>query len=291
MATIPLTSKSILSTTFINAFDICNGRLTLTTNVPVTTSDVTAATTVYWTPYKGSYVAIYNGTQWLTYQFSQLSLALTGTTNCIDIFVSISGGVPVLSLLAWTNSTTRATALVLQNGVYVLSGTSTKRYLGTIYMNGSSQTSDAVAGRYVWNYYNRIYRPMRIVYVNGGWVVPATAYRQANSTSTNQLNFVVGLIEDPVVAYIGLQAYGATGNQLYISFGLNSTSTPTTTALTAGGGINSSGGVINQLCATFNDFVSIGLNYIAWLEFASATMQVSLGNTATADGMIGYLYG
>jgi len=48
MSTIPLTAKAILSTTFINAFDICNGRLTLTSGIPVTTADVTAATTLYW---------------------------------------------------------------------------------------------------------------------------------------------------------------------------------------------------------------------------------------------------
>ena len=42
-----------------------NGRLTLTSGTPVTTNDVTAATTIYYTPYKGNAIQLYNGTNWI----------------------------------------------------------------------------------------------------------------------------------------------------------------------------------------------------------------------------------
>lgn len=41
-----------------------NGRLTLTTGTPITTSDVTASTSVYFTPYKGNRIALFNGCSW-----------------------------------------------------------------------------------------------------------------------------------------------------------------------------------------------------------------------------------
>src|SRR5665213_2163919 len=39
---------------------ICDGRLTLTSGVPVTTADVASATTVYFTPYKGNKIALFD---------------------------------------------------------------------------------------------------------------------------------------------------------------------------------------------------------------------------------------
>ena len=58
------------------------GRLTLTTAVPETTSDVTAATTVYYTPYLHDRVTIYDGTRWNEYTFSELSIKLTDSQTC-----------------------------------------------------------------------------------------------------------------------------------------------------------------------------------------------------------------
>src|SRR6185436_9706895 len=41
--------------------DVCDGRLTLTSGTPVTTGDVTAATTLYFTPNGGNQIALYTG--------------------------------------------------------------------------------------------------------------------------------------------------------------------------------------------------------------------------------------
>jgi len=54
------------------------GRLTLTSGTPVTTSDVTAATSVYYTPYVGNKISLYNGWEWIFHEFSELSLSLSG---------------------------------------------------------------------------------------------------------------------------------------------------------------------------------------------------------------------
>lgn len=137
---------------------ICDGRLTLTSGTPVTTSNVTAAGTLYFTPYKGAQVALYDGSNWRLYTFSEISVSLTLTSGKnYDVFLYDNAGTLTLELsTAWTNDTTRADALTTQNGVQVKSGATTRRYLGTIRASASNQTEDSDSKRYVWNYYNQV---------------------------------------------------------------------------------------------------------------------------------------
>src|SRR6476619_2076156 len=60
---------------------ICQGRLTLTASTPVTTSDVTAATTLRYTPYKGNQIALYNGASWAVSSFPELSISVPAVAN------------------------------------------------------------------------------------------------------------------------------------------------------------------------------------------------------------------
>ena len=92
---------------------ICQGRLTLTSGVPVTTSDVTGAGTIYFTPFRGNQIGIYDGTNDIVMTFSEISVALSGLTAgyVYDLFVYDNSGTLALDPpLVWTNSTTRATA-------------------------------------------------------------------------------------------------------------------------------------------------------------------------------------
>lgn len=181
-----------------------DGRLTLTTGVPVTTSDVTAATSIFYTPYRGNKIALYTGSTWFNYTFTQMTLAL-GTlvaARPYDVFIDYNAGSPILVLLAWTNDTTRATALAYQDGVLVKSGTATQRYLGTFYTTSTTTTEDSAANRYVWNYYNRIARPMLKLEATASWTYSVATTRQANGSTANQLNFVLGVSEDAVTASV-----------------------------------------------------------------------------------------
>lgn len=107
--------------------NVCCGRLTLTSGTPVTISDVTAATTVYWTPYNGNNVAIRDGSgNWNVFEFTELSVAVPAITSLpFDVFVKETAGVVSLETVAWTNTTTRATAIVQVDGVYVSNADST----------------------------------------------------------------------------------------------------------------------------------------------------------------------
>lgn len=73
---------------------IPGGRLTLTSNTPVTTSDVTGASTLYYTPYIGQTIALWDTTlkTWIAYPFAQLSYTLSGLTSGrpYDVFAAIA---------------------------------------------------------------------------------------------------------------------------------------------------------------------------------------------------------
>src|SRR6185436_20201338 len=126
----------------------CEGRLTLTTGVPVTTSDVTAAPTLYFTPYMGSRVGTYSGSAWSVSTFTEKSITLASLTASLPYDVFIVDSTLALELLAWTNTTTRATALTLQDGIEVKSGATTRRYLGTICITASTgQCEESVSKR------------------------------------------------------------------------------------------------------------------------------------------------
>lgn len=200
-------SIQLNNTTFISAplpLGTCEGRLTLTSGTPITTADVTGATTVYFAPYKGNRIYLYDGTRWRLYSFSELSLSLGTLTNALpyDVFIYDNSGTLTLESLAWTNGTTRATDLATQNGVYVKSGDATRRYLGTFYTSSTTTTEDSASKRFVWNYYNRVPRKLKKTETTDSWTYGTAAYRALNNSTANRVEVVVGVDE----AFIDLEA-------------------------------------------------------------------------------------
>ena len=182
----------------------CNGRLTLESGVPFSTTDQSAKTTLYFTPYKGNKISLYDGSAiWNTLSFTELSITLAGLTASkpYDVFCYNNAGTATLELLVWTNATTRATALTTQNGVLVKSGATTRRYLGTIYINSSGGQTDATTvKRYVWNYYNRLQRSL-IVTEATAHTYNGAARKWNNSDTGNLLEYIVGYVEGSVMFY------------------------------------------------------------------------------------------
>jgi hypothetical protein len=181
---------------------VSQGRLTLSSGNPLTTIDVTAATTVYFAPFYGNRIALYSGTAWSLYTFTERSLSLSGlsaNTN-FDIFIYDNSGTLTLESVAWTNNTTRATAIVLQDGVWVKSGAATRRYAGTIRTTATAgQCEDSETKRYVWNVSNRVARKIKRVETTSSWTYTVAAWRALNNSSANRMEFVIGIAEDPVV--------------------------------------------------------------------------------------------
>lgn len=247
----------------------CEGRITLTTALPVTTADVLAATTVRFTPYKGNRCAFFDGSTWIPATFSELSLALgadAADTN-YDLFYFDNAGVRTLERLAWTNATTRATALVLQDGVWVKTGVTTRKYLGTYRTTGVvGQTEDSYAKRFVWNFYNRVPRGMRVLEPTNTWTYTTNTTRQANGSTVNQLAFVVGIAEVWVKARIKAFASNATVTQvLQIGVGVDSTTTITPNNIGIDARLTNAG-AITALETTYEEYSALGFHFWAWLE-------------------------
>lgn len=245
---------------------VSQGRLTLASGVAVPTTDQTGASTLYFTPYLGDCIALYDGTNWALTPFTQKSVALsTGTASKPhDVFGYLSSGALAIELLAWTNDTTRATALDTLDGIYIKNGDSTRRYLGTIYLDGSKQCSDAAAARYVWNMHNRVPRKVSVPGSAANWSYATATWRQAAGNSANQFDFVRGFDRDNVDLALAVVWENTTkGYAGFSAFGLDSASTPTgaQVALFSYDANYRVSGV-----AKYSGHPGVGKHYLAWLE-------------------------
>jgi len=267
---------------------VCNGRLTLTSGTPVTINDVTAAGTLYWTPYKGNLVSIWNGSnQWSTYTFSQQALTLSGLTGSIpqDIFVFINGGAVTISNLAWSSATARATALTYQDGIEVLTGSTAKRYLGTIYLNNANTTEDSVKNRLVYNRYNQVERGLAVTETAVSWSYGATAFHQVNANAANTFNVVSGIGEENLSA----RAYGlfqSTSGRIFAAQGIGIDSVTSNSAQITRGSNSNVNNDFAPADAEYNGTLSAGYHSINWLEASQAGGATFYGvNSPQKTGM------
>ena len=242
-------------------------RLTLTTGLPVTTADVTGATTIYATPKTGKYIDLFDGTNWNRRASAEFSLALGTLTSGrpYDVFCYDNAGVPTLEFTAWTNDSTRATALALQDGVLVKSGAVTRRYLGTFYTTATTTTEDSMAKRYLWNYYHRVRRSMFKGDATTTWVYSTAVYRQARATATNQLEWVVGVAEDSIDVFVQGQASCNVANQGYETVGVGLDSTTVNSAQIVTEAIAAQDVRISTT-AYYTGVPAAGRHFAAWLE-------------------------
>lgn len=263
-------------------------RMTLTSGVPVTTPDVTGATTLYITPYKGAHISLYNGSAWLDDTSAEFSIALGTLTSGLpyDVFVYDNAGVPTAELLAWTNTTTRATALVRQDGVPVKSGATTRRYVGTIYTTSTTTTEDSLVNRYVYNFYNRVRRPLLASTATATYTYTTLTYREVEGTTTHEVRWVTGLDEEAVsVNALWAAANTNAGVSVYGSFGLDAITQNATSCTAATVYIPAANYHVN-MTASCTLYAGIGRHYIAQLEQSQATGTTTWYNFSGAVQMI-----
>jgi hypothetical protein len=278
---------------------VCDGRLTPVTATPVLTTDATGATSLFWAPYKGNRMTLYDTTEadWFGYIFSELSLAGTNfsaASTLYDIFIAnaATGSTRfdsprlLLSAVAWSNSTagssTRETALAVQDGVYVLSTDHSKRYLGTILTNATGGQIDCVFSSSsrapvlgLWNYYNRRLAKLTRIESTSSWTFGTVAYRQANNSAANQIDLAIGMAS-PVSATLHNQIEPSTSSAgASVGMGLDTLSSPSAGGNTAGVyNTTLSLGVTNDYA---NNALAAGRHYIAALEYSNGTSCIFYG--------------
>lgn len=280
------------------------GRLTLTSGTPVTVSDVTAATSVYYALYTGERVPIFNGTVFVPTVFTELTQALasnSGYTNYhqsgrnFDHFViNDSGTIRLGTGPKWNDGAVsgsdtargtgaNSTELELYKGVWVNKNAITIRwgsasgntvavsarqatYVGTSRMTADGQTEDSLTKRFVWNAYNRVHRAMQRLEGTNSWTYSTASFRQANNSALNQLDMVRGLNEDEVYATAtGHNASsGATLRQVATGIGLDSTTVASGIIANFYTAVGTAG--LRPHPASYRGFPGLGYHYLAWLE-------------------------
>lgn len=206
------------------AIGTVEGRLSLATATPITTSDQAAKTTIYYTPWNGNRIGLYDGSTWRMYPTAEVSKALGTLTSGknYDVFAYYDSATDAVVLefsAAWTSDTARADALTTQDGVLVKSGSTTRRYLGTFRTSSTTQTEDTVSQRYVWNYYNRQRRRMTYHDTTASWTYNSTTPRQTRGQSTAKVSYVVGLAGIWLDSRIIFLTTGATSGAVGVGLG------------------------------------------------------------------------
>jgi hypothetical protein len=271
------------------------GRLSLTSGVAITETDVVGATAIYLVPCVSDKTPIYDGIEFVSRQFAEVSAVLNSSHHAAatnyDVFEYWDGSAVAIGTgPAWASATSRGTGsgtaeLELLNGIYcnkhsisLRNNTTTAvidarkaRLRGSFRTTNAGLTEDSKAKRLLSNVDNATIRPMAVAEATNSWTYGSTTIRYANNSSDNKLEFINTLGGRLLEAKI----YAAV---------LNSTSTPRT--YTAGVGIDSSSAfdpIGWRMSATpannayffalagYEGLPGIGYHYAAWLEASHAS--------------------
>jgi len=231
-------------------------------SVATTGGGLTAGTTYWW-----------NAASSTTGSFhTTLADALAGT-NKVDLTASITSSLTGLSFepsAEWTNDTTPADAITTQNGVWVKSGATTRRWVGTIRASGTNVTEDSEAKRFVVNVYNQVERSLFKTDTTASWNYTTDSFQQARNQAANKVEFI---IPRTGLCIVRLNASNLARNataavSFYCAIGEDSTTA-------ASGRLNdvveSVSNVIQATKASYQKRPSIGYHYLAWLERSGAS--------------------
>ncbi len=282
---------------------IPGGRLTLVSNTPVMTADVSGATTIYYAAYVGNNVPTATGTTLQNSAFaSQLTLSLNSGLQSGDIYdiflVNNSGSLILCTGPAWNSSTSRGagagtTQLTLLNGLSVnanaigncLNGSTSLSvsaksgfYLGSVYMTGNGQTSmqlkpSAAAGGTnnvlgLWNAYNRVRLTAYSRDSTSNWLYGTASWRAADNSASNKISFLDGLQQSSVTGNYSIMG-ASTVDTVGAYIGLNVDSSTTTPDITSTWASAAGETSASQPSVTETFYPLLGLHYIQAVEYAS----------------------
>lgn len=270
-------------------------RLTTQSGTCKSTTDRTAQGTIYYTPAGNcggsSYLALYSGSAWVEFTQAELSLSLTATSGKnYDVWACYNSGTPAISLsAAWTNDTTRADAVALQDGFTVKSSDHTCLAVGAIRASGSNVTEDSLGGsttqvggkRFVWNRWVQTPSTASVIDTTDSWAYTTDTWRQANAASGNKVEYVTGdagtQIEAEVLSTVFIASESVVGAR--VAVGVDSTSV-------ASGRISQAFASTTLISGTavgrFVGYPGLGYHAINWIERGGDTNSSFVGDDAGA---------
>lgn len=264
----------------------CQGRITGTAGKPVYQDNQNNLTTLYWTPFYGESIGLYNGSTWDVITFTETSVSVPGTTDTnYDLFAYNNSGTLALTTAAWFNDTTRNDPIDYTDGIPLLISDKTRRYLGSFRTTASSgETEDSKTKRFVWNYYNRRqvigFRPS----FTSSWTSSGNGTWSAMDSGASEWRFdwIQGVNEDNMNA----RAYVGCGQGAQFAIALNGTN-PNGQYTTIGG--HNLSGIINCSCE-YSNFIGIfgSYNYLQVVQTSySGSSATFYGLNTTGSGTLG----
>jgi len=296
------------------------GRLTLTSNTPVMTADVTAATSVYYTPYQGNIVPIYDGANMQSYAFGQLTMALN-TTNHLsghvyDLFIFLNSSVVTIGAgPAWSSTTTRGsgagtTQLQQTDGLWVNANTITltngstsyssipvgeATYVGSVYMtaNGQTQFNIRPAGASggtnnfvgIFNGYNRVHMGSVVRDSAIGYTYASNTWRSMDNSNSNRVTYLDGLQQVSPAATVQISAaVSVAGDQAAVGVNLDSNSAQPRVIAFSTAPTGTLADNVQTIFARDSFAPQVGVHYIQAMESSISNVSATYNeNGATAQ--------
>lgn len=187
-----------LAPSYPSVFD---ARLTPTSVTPVITTDVTGATILYLTPFKGNKISLYSGTSWLQYSLTEISTIISSITT-----VALSSTANITTGSAVVTSISSTTLLVIGfpvTGTGIPTGTIIKSIDSSTQVTLSANATSTTTGVALSFYYSQydIY-----IYITGG-VLTLQYINWTNDTTPsvaqNKQDGVIVLNSDTTKRYVG----------------------------------------------------------------------------------------
>jgi hypothetical protein len=273
------------------------GRLTLTSGMPVSSADVTGSTLFYTPSAAGSGVPLNDGSgnfamvrfpecSQATADLSKSPAAVVANSN-YDIFAWMDGAVARATRgPAWLTDTSRGTgvstseidftAIYPTNKFGITNGPLAGRgtLVGTVRSNASSQLVDSHLTRYVCNAYNPVPRHMSVVELTESWPTLGDGlFRRVNGKAANVCNFVVclpGSFVDPTQAGFYVDFYANLACTISDGFCQSAAALDWVSGVPANLGVTSlSTFSLDNPSGVFRGYAGIGLHTMSWLELSS----------------------
>ncbi len=296
-----------------------SGRLTLVSATPVLNSDQTAKTAIYYSPYIGNTIPLYNGVATIGYAFGELTLNLD-TTNHVsgslyDIFIWRNAGViSIGSGPAWSSTSARGTGagtteLQMNNGLWTNKNSITLKngagsgttgiaanlalYVGTFYATANGQTGMAfkpaaasggtanILGLY--NAYNRVGVKAISRDSMGGtdYSYTSSTWRAANNNNNNRISWVDGLQQSSIEVINSANVYSTGSGSVQGVIGISLDSTTAAPEATGAGGIYTTVTPVVQITVPDSFSPQIGFHYAQRMEAAAAGTVFFAGSSTS----------
>lgn len=280
------------------------GRLTLVSGTPVISTDQASKTAVYYTPYVGTLVPIYNGASMTPTEFAELTLTLASQhslSTIYDVFVfSNSGVLTLVTGPAWNTSTAGSgsrstgastTELTRVKGFYVnavqiaaRNGATTytiaanlATYLGSIFIDGTAGQVTCHVGYGqsrkwgVWNAYNRLPIVLKAGDATASWTYTTATIRASNGSANNSMTVFSGLAEESYDFEFN-QRVGNSSAGVVFQRGIGFNSTTAFSGFSVSNSIDAAASATDNAwpAARYQAVPSLGINTVTSLEHSAA---------------------